>query len=153
MHHQCSSPRNCTYISPQIIGNPPSCLHFFSFSRLSLSNKLLLFISSPMSIFHWNDTGCWIEKPLLSAWAWISFSISILSPNSALLASRHSEQVQKEAGGSKVSSAFLAVFDSKAHYLNNKNIWVTHLIYRPERIECKTFFWSFKEKPKKWIPN
>jgi len=51
-----------------------------------------------------------------------------------------SEQVQKEAGGSKVLAAFLDLFDLKAHYLNNKNIWVTHWIYRPERIECRTFF-------------
>lgn len=77
------------------------------------------------------------------------FPISILGPNSECLAIWHSQQVQKETGSSKVSSAFLDLFDLKARYLNNKNIWVTHLIYRAERIECRTFLWSFKEKPRR----
>ena len=63
-----------------------------------------------------------------------------LGSNSDLLGMWHSEQVQKEAEGSKVLAAFLDLFDLKAHYLNNKNIWVMHWIYRPERIECRTFF-------------
>lgn len=77
------------------------------------------------------------------------FSISFLGPNSDLLAIWHFEQVQKEAGGSKVSSAFLDLFDLKARYLNNKNVWVTHLIYRLERTECRTFFEPLKKSPEK----
>lgn len=73
-------------------------------------------------------------------------SISILGPNSDLLAFQYSEQVQKGAGSSKVTSAFLDLFDFKAPYLNNKNNWAAHLIYKPERIRHRTFFSSSLKK-------
>lgn len=70
-------------------------------------------------------------------------------PNSDFLVIWHSEQVPKEAGSSKVPSAFFNLFDLEAHYLNNKNIWVTHSIYRLERLSAGHFFDPLKKSPKR----
>lgn len=108
---------NC--ISPQIIIKK-IFFHVFIFLSIVYSSISSPFhFLFPVHFFPSKLHSCWIQKLSFSASACTLFSISILGPNSDLLVIWHSEQVQKEAGGFKESSAFLDLFDLKAHYLNN----------------------------------